>query len=262
MLLMIEAFRSVGVMVDVIWTTADLSSYDVILAPTLLVVPDALAASLTAFVSGGGRLVLTMRSGVKTATNIYTNLTLPGLFANMTGVRIHDFDVNCALGEALFACDTPGQPSFAISTRNAVICDVLTPTTASTLCTYTGGYFAGRPAVTANAYGSGMVWYVGTGADDVVPYSWLAEQVCTATPSLTCDLTLPEGVEVAYRSPVAGAPPGTRTVGFVLNFRAAATNVTVPSLAGGTDLLTGRVVGADGMVAVAGYDVAVVRAAS
>ena len=40
----------------------------------------------------GGTLILTFRSGVKDEHNVVTDRTLPGPFADIAGVAIHEFD--------------------------------------------------------------------------------------------------------------------------------------------------------------------------
>lgn len=250
---------------------ANLSAYDVVLAPTLWVVPDVVAGALNDYVAAGGHLLLTMRSGSKTDTNAYTNLTLPGPFAGLAGVAINEWDPLCSLGEesiALTLNDTtaPGEATTAaaaaaaatypIDTNQGRICEVLEPTTAAVIGTYTGGYHAGKAAVTHNVVGTngGTVVYVGSVSSDPDFYEALAG-LLAADAGLAFGPRLPTAVEVSVRDGVA--PSTTRCV-FVINYNAAPVNATVPLAGGGTDLITGQAVGAGGVMALAPWQVAVV----
>ena len=100
---LLSAFRVYGLGVDVVYIPADagpdlpplplpdLSSYDIVLAPTLWVVPDALALLLANYVASGGCLLLTMRSGSKNGDNQYPAAPLPGaVLGSLAGIVINE----------------------------------------------------------------------------------------------------------------------------------------------------------------------------
>jgi beta-galactosidase GanA len=100
---LLGAFRRHSLGVDVVYVVADvgpgantqpplnLSAYDIVVAPTLWVVPDTLASELSNYVAGGGCLLLTMRSGSKNAANQYTSSPLPGaVLGPLAGVVINE----------------------------------------------------------------------------------------------------------------------------------------------------------------------------
>jgi beta-galactosidase GanA len=115
---LLAAFRRHSIGVDVVYIPADagtgpptpplnLTGYDVILAPTLWVVPDAVAEALSAYVSRGGCLLLTMRSGSKNADNQYTSRPLPGTLSPLAGIITNEASqtqprVVCQVGCALW----------------------------------------------------------------------------------------------------------------------------------------------------------------
>ncbi|MBZ5671197.1 MAG: beta-galactosidase [Acidobacteriia bacterium] len=72
-----DAFRRAGISVDVAFPQSDISAYRVVAAPALFVTDQTLADKLGAFVTNGGTLILTFRSGVKDEHNVVTNRTLP-----------------------------------------------------------------------------------------------------------------------------------------------------------------------------------------
>lgn len=288
--LLLTAFRQNRVMVDVVYIPADtgapfgsgssanaqqynFSQYDILLAPTLWVVPDSLAAAINQFVLDGGHLLLSMRAGSKTFTNAYTSQTLPGPFAELAGIMINEWDPQCTLGETGVWGAAPAPVGyFPVSTSQARICEVLEINTTVTpaaqiIGTYSQGYNSNKGAVSYRKLGAngGSVIYAGTVADNVQFYSWMA-QMLAADAGIAFGPQVPSGVEVSTRSVAAPAsggtcagPDGTYTSAvFIINYNEAPTSLVVPEAAGGTDVLSGTVINANGNVTVPGWEVFVV----
>jgi beta-galactosidase len=157
-----NGFYERGVQTDVVSPAADLSGYQVVVAPALFLADDALGARLEAFVHGGGTLVVTFRSGVKDLDNVVTDQTLPGVLARVCGTEVAEYD-----------CTEAGDVR-RIELRlgdHAVVCearwwmDALRPTGATVLGTHASDYLAGQPAVTDHAFGAGHALYVGAHLD-------------------------------------------------------------------------------------------------
>ncbi|MBZ5516586.1 MAG: beta-galactosidase [Acidobacteriia bacterium] len=148
-------FRRAGVSVDVVFPESDFSSYKILVAPSLFVTDQKLVGKLTDFVKNGGTLILTYRSGVKDEHNVVTNQTLPGPLAELAGIEIHDFDPHTNQQQEVAGPDGVGRPA-------RVWFDILTPTTAMPVLSYSKGYYAGKAAMSANRFGQGRVYYVGT----------------------------------------------------------------------------------------------------
>lgn len=83
-----QAFLRLGVQVNLVPYSADLTPYTLVLAPTIHMPTADLVEKLTGYVSGGGVLLMGIRSGFKTSTNLVTDAPLPGLLRPLTGVRI------------------------------------------------------------------------------------------------------------------------------------------------------------------------------
>ena len=83
-----RALLKLGVPVNLVPYSADLSAYSLVLAPTIHLPDRSLVKRLTAYVTGGGCLLLGVRSGFKTPTNLVTDQPLPGLLRELTGVRV------------------------------------------------------------------------------------------------------------------------------------------------------------------------------
>jgi beta-galactosidase len=199
-----DAFRRAGISVDVAFPQSDLSAYRVVAAPALFVADQTLADKLSAFVTNGGTLILTFRSGVKDEHNVVTNRTLPGAFAELAGVAIHEFDPQLNEEQEVVG---PGESRFPAR----VWSDILEPTTAKVVATYGKGYYAGKAAVTENSVGKGLVYYVGTGSTSPFFYDRLIARAAQKN-ALALNAKLPQGVEVAARQKA-----GTKIL-FVLNY--------------------------------------------
>ena len=193
------AFHHHQVPVDIVEPTADLSTYKLVIAPALHIVPEAVAENLEHFVRSGGILVLTPRSGVKDETNAVINRRLPGLLAELCGVEVDEYDSLPRDTSNTLEFTVPELTSSApLSVK--VWCDVLRSNGATVVARYTRDYYAGKPAITLNELGQpegGRVVYIGTvGNVDLyqVLAGWLLD-LADVQPLLTA----PEGVEVTER---------------------------------------------------------------
>jgi beta-galactosidase len=219
-----DAFRRSGVSVDVAFPPSDLSSYRIIVAPALYVTDPVLASKLHTFVEGGGTLILTFRSGVKDEHNIVTDQTLPGPFADIAGVAIHEFDPQINEEQELVG---PGQTHFPARTWS----DILDPSTAKVVATYGKGYYAGKPAVTENQAGKGWVYYVGTESKSPFFYDRLIALAAKKS-RVALEEKIPQGVEVAVRQ------KADKKIVFVLNYTSM--DQTVPLDQAYQNALTGK----------------------
>lgn len=124
--------------------------YKVIYMPAYSMVSDEVKTRLCDYVSGGGTLVLTYRSGIKDKNNNIVTATLPGAFRELAGVTVEEFD---AARLDVKLSEDQGKSS--------VWRDILKTETAESVVRYASEYYAGAPAVTVNGYGKGYVWYIG-----------------------------------------------------------------------------------------------------
>ncbi len=219
-----DAFRRDGVNVDVAFPPSDLSAYRIVVAPALYVTDQALSDKLHAFVKNGGTLILTFRSGVKDEHNVVTDHTLPGPFADIAGVAIHEFDPQINEEQEILGL---GESRFPARTWS----DILEPTTARMVATYGKGYYAGKPAVTENSVEKGLVYYVGTESKSPLFYDRLIA-VAARKSRVALNAGIPAGVEVAVRQ------KGEKKIVFVLNYNC--TEQTVPMDQAYQNALTGK----------------------
>ena len=219
-----DAFRRAGVSVDVAFPPSDFSAYHIVVAPALFVTDQTLVDKLTAYVRNGGTLILTFRSGVKDEHNVVTDRTLPGPFAELAGVAIHEFDPQINEEQEIVGLGDTHFPTRYWS-------DILSPSSAKVLATYGKGYYAGKPAMTVNQAGKGRVYYVGTESKSPVFYDRLIS-LATQKSLVAINTRIPPGVEVAVRE------KGGRKIIFVMNYTGTAQ--TVPLEQAYLNALTGQ----------------------
>jgi beta-galactosidase len=223
--------RNVGV--DIVAPTADLSRYQLVLAPALHVVCQGTADNLRRYVESGGTLLLTARSGVKDEVNAVVEIPLPGLLADICGVEVDEYDALPVDVNVPLALELPGLASDPPSAYARLWCDVLTPSGAQVVARYGGEYYAGQPAITLNRFGQGQTVYVGTLGDTALHdavVGWLVDAA-----SVLPALVTPDGVEAVERW-----KDGARLL-FLLNHADEAQEVTLPQ--GMMDLLTDQMMG-------------------
>lgn len=150
-----------NVAIDVRPPEADLSGYKLVVAPALYVLPQAVADNLRRFVEAGGVLMVTPRTGVKNEDNACVSLPLPGLLADLCGVRVSEYD-SLPVETTQSLAFAPGTLDEEATATTSAWCDVLELNGAEPVAIYTADYYAGKPAITLNKVGNGAVVYVGT----------------------------------------------------------------------------------------------------
>lgn len=236
-----RALTALGVGVDVVHPGADLSSYDLVVVPTLYLVTDESAAAVAAAAERGASVVITYFSGIVDPHDHVRLGGYPGAFRDLLGVRSTEF-LPLRSGERV-RVDGLGDGDLDADTWS----EDLELAGASAVATYADGPARGLPAVTRRDVGTGAAWYVATRLSP------------EGTDRLVEQLVAESGVER-----LAGAGPDvevTRRVGddaswlFVLNHG----DGDAPVAVDGTDLVSGRDVSGDLVVPAGG--VAVVREA-
>ncbi len=219
-----RAARAAGADVDVIPQTADLTPYDVVLAPVLHMVKGDLATRLEAVAAGGGTVLTTFLSGRVDEHDRAFLTDVPGPLAPLMGVRVDEWDAR----SPEFA-----QPVPELSAQARLVFEIVLPRGAEPVATYGSDFYAGTPAVTRNRFGEGdgEGWYVATaldqqGVDEVV------RRILTRH-----DLLGPYAGHPAVETATRVAPDGSRLL-FLLNHAPEPARLTAHTTA--TDLLTGK----------------------
>ena len=172
--------------VDTAVSRGSYTDYKVVYMPSYNVVRDEELEEIKAYVKNGGVLVLSFRSGTRDEYNNMRPLAMPGVFAELAGIEVEEFDAT--------RCSVPVEG--AVSGTARLWCDIIQPVTAETLCTYGAQYYKGRAAVTCNRYGKGLVYYVGCDLDEAA----MKELVAIVNKSAGIELVkAPAGVEIVKR---------------------------------------------------------------
>lgn len=214
---------SLGLGVDVINWTSDIRSYKMVIAPSLFLLDEVTARRLREYVAAGGTLIVTPRTGVKSLNNVCQPTRLPGPLSDVVGAVVDEYDPVGHDIQALSFTEEGG-----VVANCSQWCDLLKPTTAEVIATYSTEYFAGRPALTRNRLGQGLAYYVGTVLDDAGYRHLLSAAAKASGISL---LPLPEGVERSVRE------SDEARIAFYLNLTK--TSQHVESAPGGRDALDG-----------------------
>lgn len=229
---MYRAVKRSGHSCDIINTDADFSKYKVLIAPALTIANKLLVSKLEAFVKEhGGTLVLTPQSGARTATNLMFDIPRPGLFTDLAGITVEEVRP--------YHHGQTSEISFAQGSLVARTCkvgqwvEILQTVSAQAVAEYRDEPFSGKPAITRNSLGKGVVYYMGVllGAD------FLREFIGGLLPEFPVK-DIPEGVEITLRK--TRGEVEKRFV-FVINNTPERQTVTLPGQF--TDLLSGETVG-------------------
>ena len=219
----------------------DLSSYRLVLAPNLYLVSDEAAASLEAYVEGGGTAVMSFFSGIVDPAEHIRLGGYPQPFRKMLGLDVIDFLPLAADHEVALRFGDGALGRGTIWSEDIVLAG------AESLATFSDLPLGGRPAITSHRFGEGTAFYLGTQPDPKT-MARLLELACSSA-----------GVE-----PTAEAPAGVEAVRrwargksflFLLNHRDLW--VDVPIARAGTNLVDGSEVHA-GLVRLGPRDVAVI----
>jgi beta-galactosidase len=213
------AYWRAGVTCDLARPEADLSAYKLVLVPTLHLVTDAGAANLTAYVAGGGTAVVGYFSGIVDGDDHIRLGGYPGAFREVLGVRSEEF----------FPLHPGEEVPLSDGTHGTVWSEALRCEGAEAVSTYACGPLAGSPAVTRNAHGAGVAWYLSTRLD-LADLAGLLERVRAEAGVAAVAATVP-GVEVVRRRAASGQ-------GYLFAINHTDTDAAIPG--SGTDLLTGE----------------------
>ncbi len=224
-----RALWEAGVQVDVVAVTAELSGYDVVVAPALHMLRGDLVQRLEEVAAAGGSVVTTFLSGRVDQNDNAFLMDVPGPLGTLMGVRVDEWD---ARGPETV---NPVRLRSGTIVDSRLIFELVFPQGAEVMGTYQADFYAGTAAVTRNTFGAGHGWYVGAGLDQA-GVSWVIRRVLEKHDLLGAYSELPD-LETAVRI----APDGRRVL-FLLNHGVEAVDVIAQSA--GVDLLTGKQVAA------------------
>ena len=160
-----RGFRKLGLNVDLVDMTCDLSGYKIFAAPMCYMFRDGFEEKVRKFVEDGGIFIATYWSGIVDDTDRCYLGGVPYGLMDVLGIRsteidgLYDWEENSlvpvegnVLGmEKTYSCK--------------YLCDLVELRGAKTVMTYGSDFYAGYPALTVNSYGKGQAWYVAADAE-------------------------------------------------------------------------------------------------
>jgi len=189
-----RALRKLTQSVDVISAKSPLEGYKLVVAPSLNVLPRAVAEHLLNYVRSGGHLVLGPRSGLKDEHSELLAQRQPGYLADALGGRVEqfyalekDFSVSGKWGS--------GQASIWAEQLSA-----LNPDT-QILMRFgkSNGWLDDQPAAITRSYGKGSIAYIGAILDEKLMKA-AAEWMVKESGVAPAFISVPDSVEVSVRS--------------------------------------------------------------
>ncbi|MDB6028607.1 MAG: Beta-galactosidase [Verrucomicrobiales bacterium] len=190
-----SAFHDRNIPVDFARPTDDLSKYKLVIAPSLHLLAGGEADLLKLYVQNGGTLVSTFNSGMVDEHNMAPDNGFPHDMTDLFGLEVSEFDP--------IPPDHDNHLSFKGQFHTSHLhmarlwCDLIEPKGCEILGSFTRDFYAGRPAMTLNHFGSGKAVYIGT--ESHLPFyydlvAWL-RQLC----NINSLLKVPDTVEVSMR---------------------------------------------------------------
>lgn len=234
-------FHQHNIPVDMIATDGDFSPYDLVVAPVLYMVKPGVAEALERFVAGGGTLVTGFMSGLTDETDNVHLGGYPGPLRKLAGIWAEEIDA-LAPGQQNSLRFQDGQQGSC-----SLLCDILHLEGAEALAYYTSDFYADSPVVTRNRFGKGQVYYIGSQLDE--------QALSKALSMAQADARVQPLVGEKTALEVCRRRQGDTSYYFIMNF--SGKSQPLPGrFQGQTDILTGRALAADAMLAP--YDVHIV----
>ncbi len=226
-----------GIQTDVIGPEADLSPYDVLVAPVAYMMRADQASRIADRTRQGATFVATFFSGVADGSDRIAEGGPPGLLREVLGITVEELD---ALPEGarqvVRFVRAFGSLSPEVDYGASLLCERIWLQGAAALARYASDFYAGDPAVTVHSYGKGKGYYVATRLERDA-WSQFVRTVSAEhgiVSPLRAGVVPPEGVEVTVRK-----SPGGHSLLYLLNHGAARREVSLGS-GEHIDLLTGH----------------------
>lgn len=183
--------KSLGAPVDVIQETADLSKYKFVIVPAYEMIDSALVKKWDDYVTKGGNLIITCRTGTKDRRGHFWEGESAMPISNLIGAHISQTDMLSSYGKGEVLMNPNHYPWHSWA-------DLLVPdNNTAVLATYNNQFYKGKAAVVKHRIGKGCVTYIGVDTDDSKLEKDLLRAIYKDTGATTEDY--PPGVFVYWR---------------------------------------------------------------
>lgn len=208
-----RAMWELGIPTDVVGSGDDFGAYKLIAVPMAYLLREETGKRLEKFVENGGTLLATYWTGIVDENDLCHLGGFPGPLRKTLGIwaeeieGLHDHDRNGLEMNAGNALGIEGT----YEVRE--LCDLIHAEGASVLGVYESDFYAGRPALTMNAFGRGEAYYLAARVSDPAFYEKLYGRLAAdAGVRRALNSALPAGVTAQLRS------DGELDYVFVMNF--------------------------------------------
>ncbi|MEH7495207.1 beta-galactosidase [Neobacillus niacini] len=226
-----KALFDQNIQVDMVSVEADLTQYEVVIAPVLYMVKPGYAKKIEEFVENGGTFLTTFFSGIVDENDLVTLGGYPGELRKVLGIWSEEIDA------------LPPEHSNKIVTEKEygnlkgtytcnLLFDLIHSEGAEVIAMYGEDFYQGRPVVTMNKFGKGQAWYIASSPDS----SFLADLMngIAEEKGIKNEITANKhGIEITKRT------KGDKVFIFVLNHNHESVRVELPGISG-VNLLTKR----------------------
>jgi beta-galactosidase len=217
-----RAFWQRGIPVDIIDMEQDLQQYKLVVAPMLYMLRDGVDRRIADFVKNGGTFVTTYWSGIVDENDLVILGGWPGgKLREVLGIWAEEID-------ALYEED---RNTIVISESNSLglsgeyvvrdFCDLIHLEHATSMGEYKSDFYAGRPALTVNDFGTGKAYYIAANPDHAFKTDFYDALDNELNLLHSLDTYLPYGISAQVRS------DGHTDYIFIMNFNSHTVTVDV-----------------------------------
>lgn len=207
-----KPFWNQGIPVDVINMDCDFSKYKLLIAPMLYMVRPGVGERIEQFVKQGGTFIATYWSGIVDENDLCFLSGFPGPLRKVLGIWSEEIDA--LYDQERNTIQWAESNSLALNGEYEAreLCDLIHTEGAKVLASYTDDFYAGKPALTVNEYGTGKAYYIASRNDEAFHnafYKKIAEQLQLHK---NLGAELPHGVTAQART------DGEKDYIFLMNF--------------------------------------------
>ncbi|MBV9471191.1 MAG: beta-galactosidase [Abitibacteriaceae bacterium] len=241
------ALHNLHIPTDIVSPEADLSHYDLVIAPVLYMVKPGIAEKLEEFTQRGGTFLTTFFSGIVDETDLVYLGGYPGPLRKLLGIWAEEIDALTPQQTNQVVFDAPYETLTGTHSCH-LLCDRIHAEGATILATYGEDFYAGEPAVTVNSFGQGEAYYIATALNPEALQAFL-QAICERQDIHSALSDIPAEVEVMPR-----VSPQGETLLYILNHSTETKTVNLPDEKY-RDLLTGETY--HGSISIPGYGVCI-----
>ena len=194
-----RGFRKLGLNVDLVDMTGDLTDYKILAAPMCYMFRNGFEEKVRKFVKNGGIFVATYWSGIVDDTDRCFLGGVPHGLMDVLGIRSMEIDGLYGWEKNSLIPVSDNLLGLDRTYTCKYLCDLVELRGAEAVMTYGDDFYAGYPALTVNAYGDGQAWYVAADAEKEFQVEFLRRIAEKAGISCGVEGEIPEGLEITTR---------------------------------------------------------------